>query len=212
MPEASCRHIYQALAARKRGLLCAQDRPAMQGICRCNHARQTSALQLHGGHNHPQITPPESRKKYSDTDEHEPRGYRLAKFGAECPRVRCTCRHRRNGGAGTLGQARGLRATHTNAALAARPYAGKLQQRAILSGPRHAARCLSTQMRQWHGEAVARHYHLPVQRHSSFEGGHKSDAIAQSTIFRRLPTTFANLSASQTRLDSSRLRTGTGTW
>ena len=127
----------------------------------------------------------------------------MAKFGAECPRVRCTCRHRRNGGAGTLGQARGLRATHTNAALAARPYAGKLQQRAILSGPRHAARCLSTQMRQWHGEAVARHYHLPVQRHSSFEGGHKSDAIAQSTIFRRLPTTFANLAASQTRVESS---------
>ena len=172
----------------------------MQGICRCNHACHVSALQLHGGHNHPQITPPESRKKYSDTDGHEPRGYRGPKFGAERPRVWCTCQHRRNGGAGTLGQARGLRATHTNAALAARPYAGKLQQRVILSGRRHAARCLSTQMRQWHGEAVARRYHLPVQRHSSFEGGHKSDAIAPSTIFRRLPTTFANLSASQTRL------------
>ena len=153
-------------------------------------------------------SPPESRKKYSDTDEHEPRGASVAKFGAERPRVWCTCHHRRNGGAGTLGQARGLRATHTNAALAARPYAGKRQQRVILSGPRHANRCLSTQMRQWHGEAVARRYHLPVQRHSSFEGGHKSDAIAPSTFFRRLPTTFANLAgrSSQTRLDSSTLR------
>ena len=56
-PEVPSMHIYQATVTRCRGLLCARGRPGMACVYCCNTKRQVSVVQLHGGHNHLEITP-----------------------------------------------------------------------------------------------------------------------------------------------------------